>query len=83
AGDLAGELSRGMLQRLSLARATLHRPQLLLLDEPTASLDADGLEVLDRLLAENGRTVVISTHEPSRFATADRAVRLDAGRVSA
>jgi heme exporter protein A len=82
AGDLAAELSRGMLQRLSLARCTLHGPALLLLDEPTASLDADGLEVLDRLLAENRRTVVISTHEPAKFGTADRAVHLEAGRVA-
>jgi heme exporter protein A len=82
AGDMAGELSRGMLQRLSLARATLHRPALLLLDEPTSGLDADGLEVLEQVLAEGGRTVVIATHDPDRFPAAERAVRLQRGRVS-
>jgi heme ABC exporter ATP-binding subunit CcmA len=83
AGDRTSELSRGMLQRLALARATLHRPRLLLLDEPTAGLDADGQAVLDALLAEDGRTVVIATHEPARFPGAARAVRLEAGRVAA
>jgi heme exporter protein A len=81
AGDRVSELSRGMLQRLSLARATLHRPRLLLLDEPTAGLDSEGQAVLDALLAEGGRTVVIATHEPARFGAA-RELRLDGGRVA-
>ena len=82
AGDMAAELSRGMLQRLSLARATLHRPALLLLDEPTSGLDTDGLDVLGQVLAEGGRTVVIATHDPDRFPAAERAVRLERGRVA-
>jgi heme exporter protein A len=79
-GDRVSELSRGMLQRLSLARATLHRPRVLLLDEPTAGLDREGQAVLDALLAEDGRTAVIATHEPGRFA-ATRELRLEGGRV--
>ena len=84
AGDLAGDLSRGMLQRLALARATLHGPELLLLDEPTAALDAEGREVLDELLGEAGRSTVIATHEPERFSGRGwRRVELRAGRVAA
>jgi heme exporter protein A len=80
--DRVSEFSRGMLQRLSLARATLHRPQVLLLDEPSSGLDADGSALLDELLAEQGRTVVIATHDPGRFDAAARRLRIDAGRVS-
>jgi heme ABC exporter ATP-binding subunit CcmA len=84
AGDLAGDLSRGMLQRLALARATLHGPELLLLDEPTAALDAEGRQVLDEILQPSGRTTVIATHEPERFAGRGwRRVELRAGRVAA
>jgi heme ABC exporter ATP-binding subunit CcmA len=82
AGDLAGELSRGMLQRLSLARATLHRPPLLLLDEPTSALDEEARGVLDRVLEQPGVTTVIATHDPGGFERlAARRVRIDAGRV--
>ncbi|MEP6640299.1 MAG: heme ABC exporter ATP-binding protein CcmA [Gaiellales bacterium] len=82
--DPVAEFSRGMSQRLALARAVLHGPSLLLLDEPTAGLDSDGREVLREVLAEPGRTVIVSTHEPAWFeglATAE--VRLAAGRVAA
>jgi ABC-type bacteriocin/lantibiotic exporter with double-glycine peptidase domain len=73
-----------MLQRLALARATLHDPELLLLDEPTAALDAEGREVLDELLGEAGRSTVIATHEPERFSGRGwRRVELRAGRVAA
>jgi len=82
--DSVAEFSRGMAQRLAVARAVLHEPSLLLLDEPTAGLDSDGREVLREVLAEPGRTVIVSTHEPTWFeglATAE--VRLAAGRVAA
>ena len=58
--------SRGMQQRLGLCRVLLHAPSLLVLDEPSNALDADGLELLDGLLAEPGRTYVVATHEPGR-----------------
>jgi heme exporter protein A len=83
-GDRAAELSRGMLQRLALARIGLHRPSIVLLDEPTAGLDADGREVLRRFLAEPGRTVVVATHEPEWFdGLGGRIVPMAAGRVAA
>ncbi len=60
--------SRGMSQRLALCRVLLHDPDLLVLDEPHASLDEDGGALLDRELAElaGTRTLVVSTHEPAR-----------------
>lgn len=57
----AGELSRGEQQRLALARSVLHDPELLVLDEPDASLDAAGRRLLPELV--QGRTVVIATHD--------------------
>ena len=63
-------LSRGMLQRLALSRALLHEPDLLLLDEPFAALDAAGAELLLGELerAVPGRTIVLSSHQPERLA---------------
>ncbi|HEY2868178.1 MAG TPA: heme ABC exporter ATP-binding protein CcmA [Gaiellales bacterium] len=82
--DPVSEFSRGMLQRLALARACLHGPSLLLLDEPTAGLDGDGRELLRDVLAEPGRTVIVSTHEPAWFeGLATSQVPIRAGRVAA
>ena len=55
-------LSRGQQQRLALARAVLHDPPLLLLDEPDTGLDAEGMGVLEGLLRAGGRTTVFSSH---------------------
>ena len=86
ADDRIDGFSRGMLQRLSLARTYLHGPTLVLLDEPTTGLDADGLAVLDALVAarRGGATTLISTHDEA-FAErhADRSIRLAAGEVVA
>ena len=65
-----GKFSRGMLRRFGLAQAWLHSPELILLDEPTAGLDAEGHEVLADLLREAreaGTTIVLSSHLPRDF----------------
>jgi len=80
-------LSRGQLQRLSLARALLAEPDLLLLDEPAAGLDADAVRRIERALAahrEQGRVAVLVTHEPElAAAVATRALLLSRGKVVA
>jgi len=75
----AEKLSRGQLQRLALARAVLHRPELLVLDEPDASLDTEGRALLSDLF--EGRTVVMATHDAALARDlCDRAMLLRAGR---
>jgi heme exporter protein A len=66
--ERAGSFSRGMQQRLSLCRALLHEPELLVLDEPYSGLDDAGTALLDRELAElrPHATFVVSTHDPER-----------------
>jgi len=66
--DLAGSWSKGMQQRLALARAQLHDPELLFLDEPTSGLDVvSAREVRDHLasLAREGKTIFLTTHNMS------------------
>jgi len=63
---LVREFSRGMRQRLAVARAFLHQPSVLLLDEPFTALDDRAIAVLQRLLRDalaDGRTVIMSTHQ--------------------
>jgi len=84
--DVPGrDLSRGMQQRLALARALLHEPPILLLDEPDTGLDQRWTAFLVDLLAEvarEGRTVLLTTHDLERtLDLADRLAVLNGGRV--
>jgi len=85
--DRVRAYSRGMQQRLSIARALLHNPDILLLDEPYTGLDQDASAILDSLLRAahaDGRTIVMSTHDLGRAATlAGRAIILSRGTVAA
>jgi heme exporter protein A len=81
-----GTLSHGMQKRLSLARALLHDPPILLLDEPETGLDQEALELLDAVLAgseDTHRTVLMTTHNLERgLAFGDTIAILARGRIS-
>jgi heme exporter protein A len=82
--DTVRTFSRGMRQRLAIARAILHAPRVLLLDEPHAGLDARAVGILDGLLAEirGDHTFVMVTHSLDHgLAAASGVLLLDAGRV--
>ncbi len=84
--DCVGTYSRGMQQRLAIARALLHRPDILLLDEPFTGLDRESSHRLeDRLRQEReaGRTCVMATHDLGQgLRAADRVLLLKNGRVA-
>jgi ABC-type multidrug transport system ATPase subunit len=83
----ARELSGGWRRLVDIARATLHRPDLLILDEPTVGLDPEHREmiwtILDRERREHGTTILFSTHYLAEAESADRVVLLARGRVVA
>ena len=77
-GDLVAAYSSGMTQRLRYAYALLHAPPVLLLDEPTATLDERGAALVERIVAqqrERGITVV-ATHDPRELRWGDHILRL-------
>jgi putative ABC transport system ATP-binding protein len=86
AAHLPSELSGGEQQRVSIARALLLEPELVLADEPTGNLDsrssAGVLELLGELNRDEGHTIVMVTHDPGAAATAGRVVFLRDGRLA-
>ena len=81
-----GAMSHGMKKRFSIARALLHDPQVLLLDEPETGLDQEALSLLDSVIArrsDSTRTVIMTTHSLDRaVALGDRMAVLANGRVA-
>ncbi len=82
-----GEYSQGMRQRLSLARATIHGPEIVLLDEPFSNLDPTSARAMGRLVADmrdRGKTVLVVTHQAGHLADiADESLWMSAGRIAA
>ncbi|MHB1037926.1 MAG: ABC transporter ATP-binding protein [Pirellulales bacterium] len=82
---LPTEISKGMRQRLAVARAVIHDPMILFLDEPFSGLDAEGSDWLCRLLGQlraRGQTICFSAHDPERVRQlADRVLELRTGRA--
>jgi heme exporter protein A len=85
ANDRVDEFSRGMKQRIAAARAVLHKPRLLLLDEPWSAVDPRAIALLDPLIGRaSGCTRVLVTHDVERGrAEADRILAIRGGRIVA
>ena len=80
------DLSGGQKQRVAIARALVGEPTMLLADEPTAALDHESgtlvLDLLRRVATEQGRAVVLVTHDPRTLPCADRIVHVEDGRIT-
>lgn len=79
------ELSGGEMRRVSIARALMNTPKLLIADEPTGDLDQTSTDLVMRLLrerADDGTAVLMVTHDPDALAWADTVYRMDAGVLS-
>lgn len=82
--DRAGNLSRGMKQRISIARALLHKPSIMLLDEPETGLDQQVISILWDILQreKEKRTIVLTTHNLERgLKLCDRLIILNTGQI--
>jgi len=79
------EMSIGEQQRVAVARALAHRPELLLADEPTGNLDSENatslLEIFRRMNRQEHQTIVMITHSPDAAAAADRIVQMKDGKL--
>jgi len=78
-------LSGGMKQRVSIARALIKDPAILLCDEPTSALDAESgqvvMKILKRIATEQNRVVIVVSHDARVFPYADRLIKLENGKV--
>ena len=85
-GERAARFSRGMLQRLGLARVCLNEPDVLLLDEPTSGLDRDGRRILNEMIRNacaRGSAVVVTAHSKDQMnAAIARTFELDFGKLT-
>ncbi len=85
-GKYPSQLSGGQQQRVAIARSLVHKPQILICDEPTASLDAESgqlvMTLLRELAAENACAVIVVTHDNRIYSFADQIAHITDGRVS-
>ena len=86
ADNLPAALSGGQMQRISIARALVKNPKIILADEPTAALDYDTsikvLSVIEKISKENDTTILMVTHNPEIAKMANRVVKLRDGKIS-
>jgi len=86
ADNLPAALSGGQMQRISIARALVKKPKIILADEPTAALDYDTsikvLSVIEKISKENDTTILMVTHNPEIAKMANRVVKLRDGKIS-
>jgi len=85
-GRIIGHLSKGYRQRVGIAQALIHKPQVLILDEPTIGLDPEQVVEIRKLIRDLGseRTVILSTHILSEVSTVcDRVIIINGGRILA
>ena len=79
------QMSIGEQQRLAIARAMIHRPAILLADEPTGNLDSENTaRIMDLLVSYNkeyGQTIIMVTHNPELVGRVDRLVKMKDGRI--
>jgi ABC-type lipoprotein export system ATPase subunit len=84
AGAYPAQISGGQMQRAAVARATIHKPAIVLADEPTGNLDShNGAAVLRLLreLADGGQAILMATHAAEAAAICDRVIHMQDGRI--